>query len=94
MWQNGQAFDLNALALPGSPFLVFANDVNDRGEITGQACNPDQCAAGVTFAFIGLPVEDDEAKSAAPVVVPQKVQLHESIRKQVRKQLGLDISDK
>lgn len=95
LWQNGQAFDLNALAMPGSPFLIFANDVNDRGEIVGQACHPDQCAAGITFAFVALPIDDDEATSAAAASSgAHKVQLHESIRRQIQRQLGLDISDR
>jgi hypothetical protein len=44
--------DLNTLTPPGSPFLIYANDINDRGEIAGQGC--DQCA-GETFAVKLIP---------------------------------------
>jgi len=87
LWQNGQIIDLNALALDGSPFLVFANDINDRGEIAGQACFPDQCAAGITFAFIGVPVPGAPANASK-----DRVMFHERIRNQSRRQLGLDIA--
>jgi hypothetical protein len=29
--ENGTMTDLNDLTLPGSPHLLFANDINDRG---------------------------------------------------------------
>jgi hypothetical protein len=37
-WQNGQISDLNQ---PGAvDTLIFANDINDSGAITGQAFDP------------------------------------------------------
>ncbi len=53
LWQDGILTDLNTLTPPGSPFLVYANDINDAGEIAGQGC--DQCAAGETFAVKLIP---------------------------------------
>jgi probable HAF family extracellular repeat protein len=36
---NGTSYDLNSFIPPGSPiYLVYAEGINDRGEITGQAC--------------------------------------------------------
>ncbi|MCA1829699.1 MAG: hypothetical protein ABR567_16800 [Myxococcales bacterium] len=37
VYANGVMSDLNALVPAGSPFLIYANDINDRGEIVGQA---------------------------------------------------------
>lgn len=38
IWQNGHMIDLNSLVLRGSHlYLTAANDINDRGAITGQA---------------------------------------------------------
>jgi len=37
VYANGVMANLNALVPSGSPLLIYANDVNDRGEIVGQA---------------------------------------------------------
>jgi probable HAF family extracellular repeat protein len=52
LWQDGVKTDLNTLTAPGSPFLIYANDINDRGEIAGQGCQP---CAGETFAVKLIP---------------------------------------
>jgi probable HAF family extracellular repeat protein len=40
LWQNGRMVDLNSLVTGGSDeHLYTANDINDRGEITGQSLN-------------------------------------------------------
>lgn len=39
VYRDGQMQDLNTLIPPGSSLaLIYANDINDRGEITGGAC--------------------------------------------------------
>jgi probable HAF family extracellular repeat protein len=38
-WQNGVMTDLNTLIAPGPLSLVYANDINDSGEIVGGAYN-------------------------------------------------------
>jgi hypothetical protein len=50
-WDGDVATDLNDLAPGYGGHLVFANDVNDEGVITGQAIN----AAGETVAFTATP---------------------------------------
>ena len=50
--RNGAMTDLNALVPEGSPTLIYANDVNDRGEIVGQAYDP---ASGDFVAFLAVP---------------------------------------
>jgi probable HAF family extracellular repeat protein len=52
LFQDGVMTDLNTLTPKGSPFLIYANDINDRGEIVGQGC--DQCV-GETFAVKLIP---------------------------------------
>ena len=44
--------DLNDLTLPGSPHLLYANDINDRGELVGQALD---IATGTAPAFLAVP---------------------------------------
>jgi probable HAF family extracellular repeat protein len=52
LWEDGVMTDLNTLTAPGSPFLIYANDINDRGEIAGQGCDP---CAGESFAIQATP---------------------------------------
>jgi len=49
--------DLNALVPPGSPRLLYANDINDEGEIVGQA---QDSSTGEFFAFVALPGCDED----------------------------------
>jgi probable HAF family extracellular repeat protein len=52
LWNKESAIDLNSLTPPGSIPLVYANDINDKGEITGQAYDPD---TGEFLAFVAIP---------------------------------------
>ncbi len=90
VWQNGVMTDLNSLVSSGSPLLLLAADgINDRGEITGQACviADGGCPAGNdTPAFLAIPradADDSEAASFAPsATVP------ENVREQIRQRLA------
>ena len=54
LWQNGTMTDLNKLVAPGTTLILAdAQDINDRGEITGQATDPN---TGATVAFEAIPV--------------------------------------
>ena len=54
LWQNGTMADLNKLLVPGTTLILTnAQDINDRGEITGQAMDP---STGTTVAFKAFPV--------------------------------------
>jgi probable HAF family extracellular repeat protein len=55
LWENGVMVDLNALVPPGSPLLIYANDVNDEGRIVGQAYDQ---STGEFFSFIAVPKGD------------------------------------
>ena len=96
LYENGAMKDLNALALPDSPFLIYANDINDHGEIAGQACYPDQCATGETFAFLAIPVPDSvhtlALNAQANAEVSRKI-LPAKVRLQLQRKLGIDLGD-
>jgi len=53
LWEHGLMTDLNTLVGPASGHLVFANDINDAGEIAGQAIDPD---TGDAVAFMAAPL--------------------------------------
>ena len=54
LWQDGRMTDLNSLVDPDcAGHLVFANDINDAGRITGQRLDP---ATGDSLAFVAVPV--------------------------------------
>jgi hypothetical protein len=49
--------DLNTLVTPGyEGHLVFANDVNDQGAISGQAIDP---GTGDAVAFLAAPLGEN-----------------------------------
>lgn len=53
LWRDGGIVDLNTqVALGYTNQLVFANDINDAGEITGQALD---ATTGVSAAFLAVP---------------------------------------
>jgi probable HAF family extracellular repeat protein len=54
LWEDGVMTDLNTLVAPGySGHLYMAQDVNDIGEITGRAVDPE---TGELPAFLAVPV--------------------------------------
>jgi uncharacterized membrane protein len=54
IWVNGVAVDLNTLVPAGTEHLYYANDINDRGEIAGQACTLADCST-TSEAFVAIP---------------------------------------
>ncbi len=78
LWQNRKFIDLNQLALPGSPYLIYANDINDAGEIVGEAFDPN---TGNAPAFVALPRAQDSA-TASPEGNSPAVALPEALLKQ------------
>jgi probable HAF family extracellular repeat protein len=53
LWQNGVMTDLNTLVAAGPLSLVYANDINDSGEIAGGASNS---TTGDSPAFLAVPL--------------------------------------
>ncbi len=62
VWQDGVATDLNCLTVPHSLHLIYANDINNSGRITGQASDP---VAGQAPAFLAIPTPGVNHCSAA-----------------------------
>ncbi len=86
IWENGVMTDLNAMTTPSSQFLLFANDINDRGEITGESFDPNTQAAP---AFLGIPVLDGTAGAGQAVTnVSQLATLPDKVRKHIERRLG------
>jgi len=53
LWEDGVMTDLNTLVAPGyTGILTTAQDINDRGEITGRAFDP---VTGARPAFLAIP---------------------------------------
>jgi len=100
LWESGVMTDLNTLIDPGSPLvLTYGADINDRGEIVGQAYDP---ITGETPAFLAIPCDDAHASdegcadsTAGPAAAAQAVSerprviLPEGVRRQLQKRLGL-----
>ena len=80
IWQGGAAIDLNTLAQPGALPLVYAQDINDSGEIIGQAFDPDTgelvpFKATPPTAGIAAAIENArlEGRTSPKIVLPEKV---------------------
>jgi len=72
LWQNGTFIDLNELAVPGSPYLLYANDINDAGQIVGEAFDPNTGDAPA-YVAVPLPGNSVSAGRATPVNIPASV---------------------
>lgn len=84
IWQNGQISDLNEMVPPGSPYLVFAGDINNRGEITGGALDPNSGELGP--GFLAVPTRDGNVRGANGATKPV---ISEKVRKQIMQNIGL-----
>ena len=92
VWQNGVMTDLNALVSASfSLYLYVANDINDLGEIVGQAVDP---VTGSAPAFLATPTSAGECGEAAAGRVGQgaaeklKVVLPERVLKSLQQRKG------
>lgn len=82
LWQNGKMVDLNTLvSADSSLYLIDANDINDQGQISGQACVLSSGACGADLpAFIAIPQYDGKpcrgatARVGAPQSLRQQLQ--------------------
>lgn len=88
LWQNQVMTDLNCLTVPGSPYLIFANDINDSGEISGELLDP-----SVLFGppFRGIPVTNgagSACKASASDTNGSPTSLPDKVRKQLQKRLA------
>ncbi|HEV3154708.1 MAG TPA: hypothetical protein VGZ02_12960 [Candidatus Baltobacteraceae bacterium] len=66
LYRRGKVYDLNGLTAPGSPYLLVADAIDDRGNVVGQALDT---ATGDTPAFVARPPFED-----GTVVLPSNAQ--------------------
>jgi len=86
IWQNGVMSDLNSMTVAGSQFLLFANDINDSGEITGQSFDPNTQAAP---AFVGIPVLGGTGAAGQAVANGSQIAtLPDKVRQHLQRRLG------
>src|SRR5215470_3550476 len=95
IWQNGVMTDLNCLTVPGSQFLLFANDINDNGEISGELFDP---VALFGPAFRGIPVFNGTGSTCPSGAAdangsPTGTLLPDSVRKRAQKLVGNPLAD-
>jgi probable HAF family extracellular repeat protein len=98
LFENGKLTDLNQLIPSDGPLSLTGNtdlDINDRGEIAGQACvlSNGACTAELP-AFKLVPMRDDDHRDSvvsefsATRGNPQKLMRHEDIRSAVQLRRG------
>jgi len=86
LWQNGVMVDLNTLTSSDSSlYLLSANDVNDRGEIVGQAYDQSN---GSGPAFLAKPSPNGIVAIQSPSQERVKLILPESVRQGLRSHLS------
>jgi probable HAF family extracellular repeat protein len=78
LWENGVMTDLNTLVCPGtSLYLTTGNDINAKGEIAGEAYDPN---TGDTPAFLAVPSNGkghcEAGSSAERKATPENVREH------------------
>ena len=90
LWQNGVMTDLNTLIPSGSTLsLLYANDINDHGEIVGQAYDS---TTTDTPGFLAVPEYANSEKAASTArenANLPKVVLPAAVRKQLLKHVGI-----
>jgi len=84
LWQNNKLTDMNSLTVPGSPFLLLAGDIDQKGHIVGEAFHPDTLESP---GFIATPVPPGTAVSSAVRPSPQG-SLPQNVRRQIERRLG------
>jgi probable HAF family extracellular repeat protein len=83
LYQNGTITDLNALTSPDSAlYLLLANDINDRGEITGFALDS---TTGDTVGFLAVPEPGTGAEqpSAAGHTTSRSIEIPPNLLRQM-----------
>jgi probable HAF family extracellular repeat protein len=85
LWENNSMTDLNLLALPGSPYMLLAGDINQRGVIVGEALDLNTFDAP---GFVATPVPAGSANSSSTVRQNPQGNLPGKVRPQIERRLG------
>jgi probable HAF family extracellular repeat protein len=78
LYENGEMVDLNSFVPGFGGHLAFANDINDKGEITG--------GTGDGQAFLAIPIHGSAQVRAS---TPRQGALSEKAKKLIKQRLGL-----
>jgi probable HAF family extracellular repeat protein len=101
IWQNGKTYDLNGLVPAGSAlYLVFAEGINNRGEITGGACvlvdGACPASGAITPAFLLVPdfhggagAGGGELNEAAATASAPQVRVSSQVYRQALRRFGV-----
>jgi len=91
IYQNGVMTDLNTLFPESSNlYATMANEINDRGQISGMAIVQNGPHKGDIHAFLATPVSGSVGKSVADVARTQpKITLPANVGKQLLRRSGL-----
>jgi probable HAF family extracellular repeat protein len=81
VWQNGKATDLNAIVSgDAGMYLIYAEGINDRGDITGQACTfvDNACVfpaspSSPTPTFLAVPQYGEYAGAGVHASIPREL---------------------
>ena len=88
LWQNGTVTNLNMVTQLGAPYLIYANDINDRGEFAGEALDQN---TGTAPAYIATPSRHWNSSSPAESTrQSQPLKLPDKLRLQLSQKWGLD----
>jgi hypothetical protein len=83
--------DLNTLTAPGSPYLLYAGDINDSGEIVGEAY---VSATGGVPAYVATPMtgatDTMGSQTGADRGPPMPAGMHDRIERRAFGRLGAD----
>jgi probable HAF family extracellular repeat protein len=89
LWQGGTVTDLNTVTQSGAPHLIYANDINDRGEFTGEAFDTN---SGTAPAYVATPTHDRQQRvQRESGNRPQRLALPDKVRLQLLQRWGLDV---
>ena len=89
IWQDGVTTDLNTLAPGYGDYLYSADDINDRGMISGLAI---EHGTGANVPFVATPLTDP-AQATARTHAAGEIPLPEPVRQTLLRRLGLSRSD-
>ncbi len=85
LWQNSKLFDMNQLTVPGSPFLLYAGDIDPQGHIVGEALDLN---TGEAPGFIATPVPPGTVVSSSAAQSTPQRGLPENVRRQIERRMG------
>src|SRR4051812_11628370 len=90
IWKDGVTVDVNEMVAAGSPTVEYANDINDRGEITGGGCVVCDGSDEVAVRLTPTPETIRRGSAAAVQASSTGIRLTPSIRKQLEKRMAID----